>query len=55
MAKIKAAFKDTTFAGQKIFVIYGLGGSGKTELALKYAEENLEFVFFSYDFYTLFE
>ena len=40
MAKLKAAFEDTTCSGQKRFVIYGLGGSGKTELALKYAEEN---------------
>ena len=40
MAKLKAAFEDMTYSGQKRFVIYGLGGSGKTELALKYAEEH---------------
>jgi hypothetical protein len=40
MAKIKAAFDDdTTCYGQKRFVIFGLGGSGKTELVLKYAED----------------
>ncbi|KAF2430668.1 hypothetical protein EJ08DRAFT_697146 [Tothia fuscella] len=39
MAKLKTAFEDTTYIGQKRFVIYGLGGSGKTELAIKYAEE----------------
>ena len=31
--------EDRTHSGQKRFVIYGLAGSGKTELALKYAEE----------------
>ncbi|KAI2630921.1 hypothetical protein GGR54DRAFT_176744 [Hypoxylon sp. NC1633] len=41
MAKLDAAFKDTGSIGQKRFVIYGLGGSGKTELALKYAEDHL--------------
>ncbi|KAK0630686.1 hypothetical protein B0T17DRAFT_487610, partial [Bombardia bombarda] len=40
MLKLKEAFEDTSHAGQKKFVIYGLGGSGKTELALKYAEES---------------
>ena len=39
MAKIKAAFDDKTYSSQKRFVIYGLGGSGKTELALKYAQD----------------
>ncbi|KAL2024434.1 hypothetical protein VTK56DRAFT_8245 [Thermocarpiscus australiensis] len=39
MAKLKAALEDATYPGQRRFVIYGLGGSGKTELALKYAEE----------------
>lgn len=39
MGKLKAAFEDTTYSGQKRFVVYGLGGSGKTELAIKYAEE----------------
>ena len=39
MATLKAAFEDNEHPGQKRFVIYGIGGSGKTELALKYAEE----------------
>jgi Cdc6-like AAA superfamily ATPase len=39
IAKLEAVFKDTAYRGQKRFVIYGLGGSGKTELALKYAED----------------
>ena len=39
MAKLNTAF-DTTNSSQKRFVIYGLGGSGKTELALKYAEDH---------------
>ena len=39
MAKLNAAF-DVPNSSQKRFVIYGLGGSGKTELALKYAEEH---------------
>lgn len=39
MAKLNAAFGLTKFS-QRRFVIYGLGGSGKTELALKYAEEH---------------
>jgi tetratricopeptide (TPR) repeat protein len=30
------------YLSQKRFVIYGLGGSGKTELALKYAEDHLQ-------------
>lgn len=39
MAKVVDAFADTSCSGQRRFVIYGLGGSGKSELALKYAEE----------------
>ncbi|KAL2135287.1 hypothetical protein VTI74DRAFT_9167 [Chaetomium olivicolor] len=39
MATLKTALDDATYPGQKRFVIYGLGGSGKTELALKFAEE----------------
>jgi hypothetical protein len=39
MATLKAALEDSTYPGQRRFVIYGLGGSGKTELAIKYAEE----------------
>ncbi|KAH9905397.1 hypothetical protein F4778DRAFT_706498 [Xylariomycetidae sp. FL2044] len=42
MAKIIAAFDDSIYMGQKRFVIYGLGGSGKTELALKYAEDHMQ-------------
>ena len=41
MALLKVAYEDITHLGQKRFVIYGLGGSGKTEMALKYAEEHL--------------
>lgn len=41
MGKIVAAFADRTCVGQKRFVIYGLAGSGKTKLAVKYAENNL--------------
>ncbi|KAF1999644.1 hypothetical protein P154DRAFT_600220, partial [Amniculicola lignicola CBS 123094] len=37
--KIHAAFGES-YKGQKRFVIYGLGGSGKTELALKYAQDS---------------
>ena len=39
MAKLNAAFDMPNFS-QKRFVIYGLSGCGKTELALKYAEEH---------------
>lgn len=42
MSKLVAAFSDRTFVGQKRFVIYGLAGSGKTELAVKYDESNLQ-------------
>ena len=40
MAKLRAAFSDNTYTGQKRFVIFGLAGSGKTELALKYAQDS---------------
>ncbi|KAI1642381.1 uncharacterized protein F4817DRAFT_304121 [Daldinia loculata] len=36
---IKAAFEDRACFSQKRFVLFGRGGSGKTELALKYAED----------------
>ncbi|KAJ8122696.1 hypothetical protein ONZ43_g1168 [Nemania bipapillata] len=42
MSKLVEAFADRTYVGQKRFVIYGLGGSGKTELAVKYAEDNIQ-------------
>lgn len=42
MAMLKAAFEQTRHPGQKRFVVYGLGGSGKTELALKYAEDHMQ-------------
>src|SRR6195952_80673 len=42
MITLQAAFEDTSHPGQKRFVIYGLGGSGKTELALKYAENYMQ-------------
>ena len=38
---LKAAFEQTRYPSQKIFVVYGLGGSGKMELALKYAEGHM--------------
>lgn len=41
MATLKAAFKDVAHRNQEGFVIYGLSGSGKTELALEFAEEHL--------------
>jgi tetratricopeptide (TPR) repeat protein len=49
MTRVRSAFDNTTSTDQKIFVIYGLGGSGKTELALKYAhdyQQNFWGVFF---------
>lgn len=42
MAKVHDALGDVAYPGQKRFVIYGLGGSGKTELALKYADDHLQ-------------
>jgi tetratricopeptide (TPR) repeat protein len=39
LAKLEAAFHDPTLPTQQVFVIYGLSGSGKTELAFRYAEE----------------
>ncbi|OTB11264.1 hypothetical protein K445DRAFT_48260, partial [Daldinia sp. EC12] len=36
---IKATFEDKTCLDQKILVLFGEEGSGKTELALKYAED----------------
>ncbi|KAF3767824.1 hypothetical protein M406DRAFT_328878 [Cryphonectria parasitica EP155] len=42
MSILKASIADTSLPGQKRFVIYGLAGSGKTELAVKYAEDNLQ-------------
>jgi hypothetical protein len=40
LVKIEAAFRNLTLPKQQVFVIYGLSGSGKTELALRFAEEN---------------
>ncbi|KAK3346014.1 hypothetical protein B0T25DRAFT_612183 [Lasiosphaeria hispida] len=39
LAKLEAAFRDPTRPIQQKFVIYGLSGSGKTELAFKFADE----------------
>ncbi|KAI1174964.1 hypothetical protein F4777DRAFT_588826 [Nemania sp. FL0916] len=39
LAKLEAAFRDTAQSSQLRFVIYGLSGSGKTELAFKFADE----------------
>jgi tetratricopeptide (TPR) repeat protein len=38
LAKLEAAFRDPTRPTQQRFVIYGLSGSGKTELAFKFAD-----------------
>ncbi|KAK0724221.1 hypothetical protein B0H67DRAFT_101349 [Lasiosphaeris hirsuta] len=40
LAKLEAAFRDLTRPIQQKFVTYGLSGSGKTELAFKYAHEH---------------
>lgn len=40
LARLKAAFRDTTLPTQQRFVIFGLSGSGKTELAFKFAYES---------------
>ncbi|KAI0383034.1 hypothetical protein F5Y04DRAFT_287602 [Hypomontagnella monticulosa] len=42
MERLVAAFRSNAYIGQKRFVIYGLSGSGKTELAMKYAEDHLQ-------------
>ncbi|KAI0399143.1 hypothetical protein F4802DRAFT_603270 [Xylaria palmicola] len=42
MSKLVAAFADSCSSRQKRLVIYGLGGSGKTELAVKYALDHLQ-------------
>ncbi|KAK0748429.1 hypothetical protein B0T21DRAFT_356540 [Apiosordaria backusii] len=39
LAKLDKAFRDVTKSTQQRFVIFGLGGSGKTELAFKFANE----------------
>ena len=40
LGKLEAAFRDPTLPTQQVFVIYGLSGSGKTELAFRFAEEH---------------
>jgi tetratricopeptide (TPR) repeat protein len=40
LAKVEAAFRDPTLPIQQVFVIYGLSGSGKTELAFRFSEEH---------------
>ncbi|KAI0458406.1 hypothetical protein F5B21DRAFT_26245 [Xylaria acuta] len=40
LSKLEAAFRDPTQTSQLRFVIYGLSGSGKTELASKFADEH---------------
>lgn len=43
MKQLEAAFNPQSWSpitGQKRFVIYGVGGSGKTEMACKYAQNN---------------
>ncbi|KAK4200058.1 hypothetical protein QBC40DRAFT_280756 [Triangularia verruculosa] len=39
LAKLDQAFHNVTKSTQQRFVIYGLGGSGKTELAFKFSNE----------------
>jgi len=31
---------DSNVAGQRVFVLYGLGGAGKSQLAFKFIEES---------------
>lgn len=38
LAKLEFAFREPTRPTQQMFVIYGLSGSGKTELAFKFAD-----------------
>ncbi|KAI1357978.1 hypothetical protein F5Y08DRAFT_131670 [Xylaria arbuscula] len=40
LAKLETAFRDVMQPRQLRFVIYGLSGSGKTELAFKFADEH---------------
>ena len=40
LAKLDGAFCDTTLPTQQRFVIFGLSGSGKTELAVKFAYQS---------------
>ncbi|KAI1285627.1 hypothetical protein F5Y03DRAFT_407018 [Xylaria venustula] len=40
LAKLDEAFRNVTLSRQLRFVIYGLSGSGKTELAFKFADEH---------------
>ncbi|RYC54038.1 hypothetical protein CHU98_g12170 [Xylaria longipes] len=40
LARLEAAFRDPTQLSQLRFVIYGLSGSGKTELAFKFADDH---------------
>jgi tetratricopeptide (TPR) repeat protein len=39
LSKLKSAFSQNSSPTQKSFVIFGLGGSGKTEFAIKFAED----------------
>lgn len=39
VAELEFAFHNPTLPTQQVFVIYGLSWSGKTELALRFAEE----------------
>ncbi|KDQ49064.1 hypothetical protein JAAARDRAFT_143940, partial [Jaapia argillacea MUCL 33604] len=39
--KLEEYFTSTSLSiGQKVFVLYGLGGAGKTQIARKFIEQN---------------
>jgi hypothetical protein len=49
MEALEEGLLQKTFAGRKVFVLYGLGGIGKTQLAIKFAKDhqaNFDSIFF---------
>jgi len=42
LARLRKQLCEIQTEGQKRFVIYGMGGSGKSEVCLKFADENRE-------------
>jgi tetratricopeptide (TPR) repeat protein len=40
MEALEEGLLQKTFAGRKVFVLYGLGGIGKTQLAIKFAKDH---------------